>query len=48
MRGMVDDNGEVMRTPEEMQMQQKIALRKQAYQEDYNELKDLKGEIERI
>lgn len=48
MRGLVDDNGEVMRTPEEMQLQQKIATRKQEYQEDYNELKDLKGEIERI
>lgn len=48
MRGLVDENGEVQRTPEEMQLQSQIASRKQAYQEDYNELKDLKTEIERI
>jgi hypothetical protein len=48
MRGLVDENGEVTRTHEEMELQQKIASRKMEYQEDYNELKDMKGEIERI
>lgn len=45
---MVDDNGEIIRTPEEDLLQKKIALRKQQYQTDYNELKDLKTEIEQI
>lgn len=43
---MVDENGEIIRTEEENSLQQKIALRKQQYQNDYNELKDLKTEIE--
>ena len=48
MRGLVDENGEIIRTDEEKLLQQQIATRKQSYQEDYNELKDLKSEIERI
>lgn len=46
MRGMVDDNGEIIRTPEEETLQRKIYTMKQEYQTDYNELKDLKGDIE--
>ena len=46
MRGMVDDNGEILRTDDEDRLQKKIALMKQQYQFDYNELKDLKTEIE--
>lgn len=48
MRGMVDDNGEIIRTPEEETLQRKIYTMKQEYQQDYNELKDLKGDIEQI
>jgi len=45
---MVDDNGELVRTPEEDQYQSQINQKKQAYATEYGELKDLKGEIERI
>jgi len=31
MRGMVDDNGEIIRTPEEDQLQKKIYAMKQQY-----------------
>ena len=48
LRGMVDDNGELVRTPEEDQYQSQINQKKQAYATEYGELKDLKGEIERI
>ncbi len=48
MRGMVDSNGEILKTPEEDQLQQQINKLKMSYQEQYNELKDLKSEIERI
>lgn len=48
MRGLVDDNGEIIKTPEEEQKQLKITQLKQDYQAQYNELKDLKSEIERI
>jgi len=48
MRGLVDDNGEIIRTPEEDTLQRTIYKMKQTYQTDYNELKDLKGEIEQI
>ena len=45
---MVDDNGELMRTPEEDELQLRINSLKQNYQREYTELKDLKTEIERI
>ena len=45
---MVDENGEILRTPEEDRLQATVALRKSQYQNDYNELKDLKTEIEQI
>lgn len=45
---MVDDNGELLRTPEEDELQQRINQFKQKYQTEYTELKDLKTEIERI
>ena len=48
MRGLVDENGEIIKTPEEDQIQEKISGVKRAYQTQYNELKDLKSEIERI
>ena len=48
MRGLVDDNGEIMKTPEEEQKQAQITKLKRDYQTQYNELKDLKSEIERI
>ena len=48
MRGLVDENGEIMKTPEEEQIQGKITGLKKDYQGQYNELKDLKSEIERI
>ena len=48
LRGLVDENGEIERTKEEDELQAKIARHKQAYQAEYNELKDLKTEIERI
>lgn len=48
MRGLVDENGEIIKTPEEDQIQEKIAGVKREYQSQYNELKDLKSEIERI
>ena len=48
LRGMVDENGEIIRTAEENQLQQQIAQKKQQYQSDYNELKDLKTQIEQI
>lgn len=48
MRGLVDENGEIIKTPEEDQIQGKITQLKNEYQQQYNELKDLKSEIERI
>ena len=49
MRGLVDaQTGEVLKTPEEDTLQQQISKHKLSYQEQYNELKDLKAEIERI
>ena len=45
---MVDDNGELVRTEEEDQIQVQINRYKQTYQAEYSELKDLKTEIERI
>ena len=48
LRGMIDENGEIVRTEEEDTLQSKIHKLKQSYQQEYNELKDLKTEIERI
>ena len=48
MRGMVDDNGEIIKTPEENQLQGEVAKLKKGYQDSYQELKELKKEIERI
>lgn len=48
MRGLVDDNGEIIKTPEEEEKQAKITSLKKEYQNQYNELKELKSEIERI
>ncbi len=49
MRGMIDpSSGEVLKTPEEEQYQSQINKYKLKYQEQYNELKELKAEIERI
>jgi len=48
MRGLIDGNGEIMKTPEEEQLQGQIVKLKKDYQGQYNELKDLKTEIERI
>lgn len=48
MRGLVDENGEIIKTEEEDQKQSKISECKQKYQAQYHELKDLKSEIERI
>ncbi len=49
MRGMIDpSSGEVLKTPEEEQYQTQINKYKLKYQEQYNELKELKAEIERI
>lgn len=45
---MIDENGEIVRTEEEDTLQSKIHKLKQTYQHEYNELKDLKTEIERI
>lgn len=48
MRGMIDENGEIIKSPEEEQYQAQIMQLKKAYHNQYNELKDLKTEIERI
>ena len=48
MRGMIDENGEIKKTPEEDEIQLQIVKVKKDYQVQYNELKDLKSEIERI
>jgi len=48
LRGMVDDSGEIIKTDEETKIQVEINLLKSTYQLEYNELKDLKTEIERI
>lgn len=48
MRGLVDENGEIIKTDEEEHNQAKITEVKRKYQAQYNELKDLKSEIERI
>ena len=45
---MVDESGEIIKTDEEEKIQLEISKLKQTYQCDYNELKDLKTEIERI
>ncbi|TNV72422.1 hypothetical protein FGO68_gene3267 [Halteria grandinella] len=49
MRGLVDpQTGEVLKTPEEEALQLQVNKLKMKYQEQYNELKELKAEIERI
>eukprot|EP00826_Nyctotherus_ovalis_P063340 TRINITY_DN9282_c0_g1_i10.p1 TRINITY_DN9282_c0_g1~~TRINITY_DN9282_c0_g1_i10.p1 ORF type:complete len:584 (+),score=206.55 TRINITY_DN9282_c0_g1_i10:821-2572(+) len=48
LRGMVDRNGEIIRTPEEDQLQSEVAAAKSLYQQQYSALKELKGEIEGI
>lgn len=49
MRGLVDPStGEVLKTPEEDSLQSQISKYKIKYQDQYNELKELKAEIERI
>ena len=48
MRGLIDENGEIKKTAEEEDLQAKIQVQKREYQSQYNELKDLKTEIERI
>jgi molecular chaperone GrpE (heat shock protein) len=49
MRGLVDQStGEIIKTAEEDEYQSKITKLKREYQSQYNELKDLKQEIERI
>lgn len=48
MRGLIDENGEIQKTPEEDKLQAQIMQLKREYQTQYNELKDLKTEIERI
>lgn len=48
MRGLLDANGEIVKTPEEDQIQGQINKYKMQYQVQYNELKELKAEIERI
>ena len=48
MRGLVDENGEIIKTPEEQQLQEQVSKQKRDYQSQYNELKSLKTEIERI
>lgn len=35
MRGLVDDNGEIMSTPEEETLQNQVNVQKQQYQTDY-------------
>lgn len=45
---MVDDIGEIIKTDEEVALQVEINVLKSTYQLEYNELKDLKTEIERI
>lgn len=48
MRGMVSESGDVLRSEEEAALQKMIANKKQQFQFDCNELKDLKSEIEQI
>ena len=48
LRGMVDRNGEIIKTPEEDQLQSDINNVKAIYQNQYSELKELKADIERI
>ena len=49
MRGLVDPStGEVLKTPEEEALKLQVNKLKMSYQTQYNELKDLKAEIERI
>jgi kinesin family protein 6/9 len=48
LRGMVDKNGEIIRTPEEEKLLNEIAVTKNASQKQYYELKELKAEIENI
>ena len=48
MRGQVDSNGEIIQTAEELNLQSKISVLKKSYQDQYQELKELKSEIERI
>ncbi len=47
-RGMVDKNGEIVRTEEEDKLQNDVNKAKELYQKQYGELKDLKADIERI
>ena len=44
----MDDNGEIVKTPEEEELQMQISQFKHKYQREYTELKELKTEIERI
>ena len=45
---MVSESGDVLRSEEEAALQKMIANKKQQFQFDCNELKDLKSEIEQI
>ncbi len=48
MRGQVDANGEIIQSEEEINLQAKISALKKSYHEQYQELKELKSEIDRI
>lgn len=45
---MVSESGDVLRSEEESALQKMIANKKQQFQFDCGELKDLKSEIEQI
>ena len=49
MRGLIDPStGEVLKSKEEEQLQSQVNNFKIKYQGQYNELKEMKAEIERI
>ena len=48
MRGMVNEENEVIKTPEEAEIQNEIQLLKERYQSRFGLLKEMKGDIEKI
>lgn len=46
MRGNVDAEGNIHKTPEEMNLQNQLVQMKTSYNTQYQSLKEMKGEIE--
>ena len=48
MKGLLDENGDIIKTEEEIQMQSQIAVLKTECTQKFHQLKEVKSEIDRI